>query len=114
MRYPMDVADKSSNRKTNRRHLKDWSHCFTMPATALRQVFLAILCLLADGLLPAVAANVPHVDTLPSAPTPSVASLSDLHPAVVHSDRVTIPRLDSEPRLTDFLTSSERAQAPKQ
>jgi len=82
-----------------------------MPATALRQVFLAILCLLAGGLLPAIAANVPHVDALPSAPTPSVESLADLHPTVVHSDNVTIPRLDSEPRLTDFLTTSERAQA---
>jgi len=37
-----------------------------------------------------------------------------LHPAVSHPSHVTIPRLESEPRLGDFLTGTARSQAAKQ
>jgi len=37
-----------------------------------------------------------------------------LHPAVIHPSHVTIPRLESGPRLDDFLTGTARSQAAKQ
>jgi uncharacterized protein DUF5916 len=83
-------------------------------------MFSPLLCLLLGSVLPLAASTVPRVptsDSLPSAPKPSVVSVpstSDLHPAVIHSSHVTIPRLESDPRLADFLTGSARSQAAKQ
>ena len=83
-----------------------------MRATALRQVFLALLCLIAGSALRA--ATVPHVSEtnhLPSAPTPS-SSL--VNAAAVRINHVSIPRLDGEPRLNDFLSEPLRSLAAKQ
>jgi hypothetical protein len=91
-----------------------------MHATALRQVFLPLLCLLIGSALPVAGSTVPHFpasDSLPSAPKPSVVrdpASSELHPAVIHSGHITIPRLESEPRLGDFLTGTARSAAAKQ
>jgi hypothetical protein len=91
-----------------------------MHATALRQVFLPLLCLLTGSVLPVAASTVPHFPAsspLPSAPKPTVASVpssSELHPAVIHPGHVTVPRLESEPRLGDFLTGTARSPAAKQ
>jgi Domain of unknown function (DUF5916) len=81
----------------------------------LRKV-LAVVCLFASSLWLAHASSLPHtkVDELPSAPTPSLVNFPDLHPAVTHSTHVTIPRLDAEPRLNDFLANPLRAPAVKQ
>src|ERR1700755_2352343 len=87
-----------------------------MHATALRQVFLPMLCLLLGSVLPLAGSTVPHFpasDSLPSAPAPSrvsVPSVTDLRPAVIHPGHVTIPRLQSEPRLGDFLTGTARSR----
>ncbi|MEA3005855.1 MAG: hypothetical protein QOI94_1124, partial [Acidobacteriaceae bacterium] len=59
----------------------------------------------------------PASDSLPTAPKPSrvsIPSSSELHPAVIHPSHVTIPRLESGPRLDDFLTGTARSQAAKQ
>jgi len=91
-----------------------------MHATALRQVFLPLLCLLIGSLLPVAGSTVPHFpasDSLPSAPEPSVVSApssTELHPAVIHPNHDAIPRLESEPHLTDFLTGTIRSPAAKQ
>jgi Domain of unknown function (DUF5916) len=86
-----------------------------MYASHLRKV-LAVVCLLTGGIWLAQASSLPHakVDDLPSAPTPSLVSVPDLHPAVTHSTHVRIPRLDAEPRLSDFLVSPLRAPAVRQ
>ncbi len=78
---------------------------------------LAIVCLLTGSFWYAQASSLPHLaktDDLPSAPQPSLASMPELPPAVIHSARVTIPRLDAEPRLSDFLATPLRAQAARQ
>jgi hypothetical protein len=91
-----------------------------MHATALRRVFLPLLCLLIGSVLPLAGSTVPHFpasDSLPSSPKPSPVSIpssTDLHPAVIHPSHVTIPRLESGPRLDDFLTGTARSQAAKQ
>src|ERR1700692_80276 len=105
IRYPILATEKSSNRKTDRRRFTNLeSLTFTMHATALRRVFLPLLCLLIGSVLPVAGSTVPHFpasDSLPSAPKPSVGSVpssSQLHPAVIHPGHVAIPRLESEPR----------------
>ena len=91
-----------------------------MLASALRSVFLPVFCLVAGSFLPAMAATVPAVSrvaALPAAPAPSLTAASSswaVHAAVNHPDRVIIPRLDSEPRLNDFLSSPIRSPAAKQ
>ena len=87
-----------------------------MHVSRLRKV-LGIVCLLLANCWYAHASSLPRVsreDALPSAPTPSIASVPQLHPAVTHSGHVTIPRLDAEPRLNDFLANPLRAPAAKQ
>jgi hypothetical protein len=73
-----------------------------MRATALRQVFLALLCLLTRSALRAV--------DLPSVPSPSFSRSA----TATHASQVTIPRLDGEPRLNDFLSEKLGSQAAKQ
>src|ERR1700686_4690076 len=121
IRYPILATEKRSNKKIGRRRFTNLeSFSFTMHATALRQVFLPLLCLLIGSVLPVAGSTVPHIpasDSLPSAPKPSVVSApssSELHPAVIHPGHVTIPRLESEPRLEDFLTGAGRSPAAKQ
>jgi hypothetical protein len=83
-----------------------------MPATALRQVFLLLLCLLAGSALHA--AKVPPIsamDRLPSAPIPSLPKMSA---TAVRANHVDIPRLEGEPRLNDFLSQPVASQAAKQ
>ncbi len=89
-----------------------------MRPNAARQVFLLVLCLFAGSITHLVASSVPpltRVDALPSAPSASIesaASAPGLHAAVSHVDHVSIPRLQSEPRLSDFL--SARSAVAKQ
>jgi hypothetical protein len=81
------------------------------------QKVLGIVCLLLGNCCCVHASSLPRVskeDALPSAPTPSIASVPQLHPAVTHTSHVTIPRLDAEPRLSDFLARPLRAPAAKQ
>jgi Domain of unknown function (DUF5916) len=77
---------------------------------------LAVVCLFMGSLWFAHASSLPHtnVDDLPSAPTPSLVNIPDLHPAVTHSSHVTIPRLDADPHVNDFLVSPLRAPSAKQ
>jgi Domain of unknown function (DUF5916) len=96
-------------------------------AAALKKPLLAVVCLFAGSCLPAVARTLPRpspvpsqlaskIDALPSAPSPSAASIADsgVHATVVHSNHVSIPRLESEPRLSDFVAGPVRSPAAKQ
>jgi hypothetical protein len=87
-----------------------------MYASRLQKV-LGIVCLLLGNCWYAHASSLPRIakeDDLPSAPARSLASVPELHPAVIHTTHVTIPRLDAEPRLSDFLATPLRAPAAKQ
>jgi hypothetical protein len=83
-----------------------------MPATALRLVFLPLLCLLAGGVLRA--ATVPPIsptDRLPSAPVPFPSHVSAI---AIRANHVDIPRLDGDPHLNDFLSEPVASQTAKQ
>lgn len=57
------------------------------------------------------------MDALPSAPTPSIqlsGPLSEAHASVTHTAHVTIPRLNDEPKLSDFLTMPVSSKAAKE
>ncbi len=87
-----------------------------MRFNCLGKLILPILCLLTGNLWHAFAAarNASNADALPSAPRPSIsrsASLSRAHAMVTHSAYVTIPRLDEEPKLGDFLATPVRSRA---
>src|ERR1700722_200682 len=68
-----------------------------------------MLVLFVGGLVHVAAAPIPTSpkgDALPAAP--------GVHAAVTHADHVAIPRLDSDPLLSDFLTTPVRSPAAKQ
>jgi Domain of unknown function (DUF5916) len=70
-----------------------------------------MLWLFVSGLVHVAAAPMPASpkgNGLPAAPTPGV------HGAVTHADHVAIPRLESDPQLSDFLTTPVRSPAAKQ
>jgi Domain of unknown function (DUF5916) len=87
---------------------------------SLRHVFLPVVFILICSVSPAYAATAPDVskvDALPSTPTRSIqpsADFSAVHPSVTHLSHVTIPRLDVEPKLSDFLTVPVRSHAAAQ
>jgi hypothetical protein len=91
-----------------------------MYVAALRRTFLSLLCLLAGSLLPAAATDLPHAPkpvSLPSAPAPASTDIPTslpAHAAVVHNSHIDIPRLETEPRLSDFLGNPERSRMPQQ
>jgi Domain of unknown function (DUF5916) len=96
-----------------------------MHFAVLPRVSLLVVCLLAAVLPARAAANrtpIPKADTLPAAPTPrkpapSSASLgpaNGLHAAPAHSTHVDIPRLETEPRLSDFLGDTSRSRVAQQ
>ncbi len=80
-------------------------------------LLLPTFCLLTGSILHAFGAAAPDVsrgDVLPSAPTPSIPrspSFAGVHALVTHSAHVTIPRLDNEPKLSDFMTAPVRSRA---
>jgi hypothetical protein len=83
----------------------------------LRELCLPVLFLLVGSVCQVFAVSVPKASApgdLPSAPTPSIEPVNVVHATVTHSSHVSIPRLDSEPRLNDFLSFPVRAPAAKQ
>jgi hypothetical protein len=74
-----------------------------------------LLCLLAGNVCCASARavpDVPKVSALPSAPTPS-GTASAASASLTQQAHVTIPRLNSEPTLNDFLVNPVRSQAAR-
>ena len=85
-----------------------------MPSSHSRPVPVLLLCLLAGSVCCAFARTLPDISkvgALPSAPTPSITASASL--AATQQSHVTIPRLESEPTLSDFLVNPVHSQAAR-
>ena len=80
-----------------------------MHSSRSRPVFVLLLCLFAGCAFARTVPEVSKVSALPSAPTPSITVSAS--PATAQQTHVTIPRLESEPTLSDFLVNPVRSKA---
>ena len=80
-----------------------------MHSSRSRPLFVLLLCLLAGCAFARTVPAISKVSALPSAPTPSITTSAS--PATAHQAHVTIPRLETDPTLSDFLVNPVRSKA---